>query len=122
MVQKHTGLVALKSSSVVWCVVHACVGLYRCVVVLILFWHTNMCQVFRSIGYKSVKVDKDIPFDQRKGVILNEKGRIVSGEQPATLKWLCMLMTISANCVVLSFSTLTCCLSVDRRVWKPTAR
>ena len=57
--------------------------------IVILIWHANVCQVFRSIGYKSVKVDKDIPFDQRKGVILNERGRIVNGEQVTTLKWLC---------------------------------
>jgi adrenodoxin-NADP+ reductase len=32
--------------------------------------------VFRSIGYKSVQVDQDIPFDHQKGVVVNDKGRI----------------------------------------------
>ncbi|MCL4126007.1 UNVERIFIED_CONTAM: hypothetical protein GTU68_007327 [Idotea baltica] len=32
--------------------------------------------VLRSIGYTSVKIDPSIPFDDRKGVIPNEKGRV----------------------------------------------
>ena len=65
------------------------------VVVLVLCcWHT-IHQVFRSIGYKSVRVDKDIPFDHNKGIVLNEKGRIVSGEQHVTLRHPCMCACVS---------------------------
>ena len=65
-----------------------------------LLTHT-MCQVFRSIGYKSVKVDKDIPFDHNKGVVLNEKGRIVSGEPLSHWRgWVCT--SIFIICIVCS--------------------
>ncbi|XP_022314731.2 NADPH:adrenodoxin oxidoreductase, mitochondrial-like [Crassostrea virginica] len=32
--------------------------------------------VFRSIGYKSIPIDPNLPFDERKGIILNQKGRV----------------------------------------------
>lgn len=32
--------------------------------------------VFRSIGYKSIPIDPCLPFDERKGIILNKKGRV----------------------------------------------
>ena len=32
--------------------------------------------VLRSIGYKSIQVDQSIPFDERKGVVLNKAGRV----------------------------------------------
>ncbi|KAG2377541.1 hypothetical protein C9374_009057 [Naegleria lovaniensis] len=34
--------------------------------------------VFKSIGYKSVNVDPEIPFDLKKGVVVNEHGRVVN--------------------------------------------
>ena len=34
--------------------------------------------VFESIGYKSVQADTDIPFDQKRGVVLNEFGRVIN--------------------------------------------
>ena len=37
-------------------------------------------QVLRSIGYKSVPIDPDVPFDAGRAVIPNTKGR-VTGEQ-----------------------------------------
>ncbi|XP_048757810.1 NADPH:adrenodoxin oxidoreductase, mitochondrial-like isoform X2 [Ostrea edulis] len=33
--------------------------------------------VFRSIGYKSVPIDLGLPFDERKGIIPNNKGRVL---------------------------------------------
>ncbi|PFX31886.1 NADPH:adrenodoxin oxidoreductase, mitochondrial [Stylophora pistillata] len=33
--------------------------------------------VFRSIGYKSIPVDDEVPFDMRKGVIPNINGRVI---------------------------------------------
>jgi NADPH-dependent glutamate synthase beta subunit-like oxidoreductase len=32
--------------------------------------------VFRSIGYKAVAVDPDVPFDDRRGVVPNSQGRV----------------------------------------------
>lgn len=32
--------------------------------------------VFRSIGYKSIPIDPCLPFDERKGIIPNKKGRV----------------------------------------------
>jgi len=73
--------------------------------------------VFRSIGYKSVRVDKDIPFDHNKGIVLNEKGRIVSGEQHVSLRCLCacvrVCMSMVATCTVIPFVTPSCCLAID---------
>ena len=75
--------------------VYMCVCVCVYVVVLVLCcWHT-IHQVFRSIGYKSVKVDKDIPFDHNKGIVLNEKGRIVSGEQHVTLRHPCVCVRVN---------------------------
>ena len=34
-------------------------------------------QVFRSIGYKSISIDEQVPFDTRRGVIPNIDGRVV---------------------------------------------
>ena len=34
-------------------------------------------QVFRSIGYKSVAVGDDVPFDSKRGIIPNVNGRVV---------------------------------------------
>lgn len=87
------------------------------VVVLVLCcWHT-IHQVFRSIGYKSVRVDKDIPFDHNKGIVLNEKGRIVSGEQHVTLRHPCvcacqrLLLVLPVTLIPIVISS--CCLAVD---------
>lgn len=38
-------------------------------------------QVFRSIGYKSIPLDNEVPFDRRKGVILNINGRVVNASK-----------------------------------------
>ena len=35
-------------------------------------------QVFRSIGYKSIPIDDQIPFDKRGGVIPNINGRVIN--------------------------------------------
>ena len=35
-------------------------------------------QVFRSIGYKSIPIDDQIPFDKRRGVIPNINGRVIN--------------------------------------------
>ena len=35
-------------------------------------------QVFRSIGYKSIPIDNQIPFDKRRGVIPNINGRVIN--------------------------------------------
>ena len=32
--------------------------------------------VLRSIGYRSWQIDPDIPFDEKQGVIKNDKGRV----------------------------------------------
>lgn len=32
--------------------------------------------VLRSIGYRSLQIDPDIPFDEKQGVIRNDKGRV----------------------------------------------
>ena len=43
-------------------------------------------KVLRSIGYKTLPLDKDVPFDPRLGIIPNEGGRVVDGElMPLTL-------------------------------------
>ncbi|CAG0903033.1 unnamed protein product [Cyprideis torosa] len=36
----------------------------------------NCSHVFRSIGYKAAPIDSSVPFDDRKGIYLNEFGRI----------------------------------------------
>jgi len=48
--------------------------------------------VFRSIGYKSIPIDDQVPFDARKGVIPNINGRVVnpgnskeSGNEPSLI-------------------------------------
>jgi len=33
--------------------------------------------VLTSIGYKAILIDKSLPFDEKKGTILNQKGRVV---------------------------------------------
>ena len=37
-------------------------------------------QIFRSIGYRGVSVDKSVPFDSDKGIIPNSNGRILDSE------------------------------------------
>ena len=37
-------------------------------------------QVIRSIGYKSLPVDENLPFDTRKSIIPNLRGRVISGK------------------------------------------
>ena len=34
--------------------------------------------LIRSIGYKSVPLDPSLPFDHRRGIILNEQGRVIN--------------------------------------------
>lgn len=38
-------------------------------------------QVFRSIGYRGVSVDKSIPFDSNKGIIPNTNGRVLDSKR-----------------------------------------
>jgi len=44
--------------------------------------------VFRSIGYKSVQADPALPFDKRKGIVPNDKGRVISIPGLYTGGWL----------------------------------
>ena len=37
-------------------------------------------QVLRSIGYKTLPVDKDIPFDPKKGIIPNLSGKVLQSK------------------------------------------
>ena len=37
-------------------------------------------QVLRSIGYKTLPVDKDVPFDPKKGIIPNLSGKVLQSE------------------------------------------
>ncbi|KAK2571701.1 NADPH:adrenodoxin oxidoreductase [Acropora cervicornis] len=37
----------------------------------------DLVEVFRSIGYKSISIDEQVPFDTRRGVIPNIDGRVV---------------------------------------------
>lgn len=45
------------------------------------------CQlVFRSIGYKSIKVDSGLNFDAQNGIVKNDKGRIVNNAEDKLAK------------------------------------
>ena len=37
-------------------------------------------QVLRSIGYKTLPVDRDVPFDPKKGIIPNLSGKVLQSE------------------------------------------
>ena len=37
-------------------------------------------QVLRSIGYKTLPVDGDVPFDPKKGIIPNLSGKVLQSE------------------------------------------
>ena len=42
--------------------------------------HTNKPKVLRSIGYRTLPVDTGVPYDEKKGVISNDQGRVLNGE------------------------------------------
>ena len=37
-------------------------------------------QVLRSIGYKTIQIDEEVPLDSATGTIANTAGRVVNGE------------------------------------------
>ncbi|KAL0482825.1 hypothetical protein AKO1_014226, partial [Acrasis kona] len=50
---------------------------------------TLKCDVaFRSIGYKSIQVDKDIPFDEKKGIVCNVNGKVDNTSSTYVSGWL----------------------------------
>ena len=40
----------------------------------------SVAQVLRSIGYKTIPVDKDIPLDAGSGIIPNVAGRVIDSK------------------------------------------
>ena len=59
--------------------------------------------VFKSIGYKSVAVDKDIPFNSKKGIVINECGRVMNEQKnPITGVYVCGWLKRGPSGVILS--------------------
>lgn len=44
--------------------------------------------VVRSIGFKNVNIDKEIPFDKKNGVILNDDGKIIGRDGLYCTGWI----------------------------------
>ncbi len=44
--------------------------------------------VIRSIGYKNVNIDKDVPFDKKKGVVSNKLGKVIGKDGLYCTGWI----------------------------------
>lgn len=44
--------------------------------------------VVRSIGYRNVNIDSEIPFDKKQGVVLNDKGKVIGKEGLYCTGWI----------------------------------
>ncbi len=44
--------------------------------------------VIRSIGYKNVNIDKDVPFDKKRGVVSNKLGKVIEKDGLYCTGWI----------------------------------
>lgn len=63
-------------------------------------------QVLRSIGYKTLPVDKDVPFDPKKGIIPNLSGKVLQSELIIHFIPFCILTMHFSLYLLLSLQTM----------------
>ena len=55
---------------------------------VILYFQSLFLQVLRSIGYKTVPLDNDVPFEPKMGIIPNIAGKVIDSELTKSTSWL----------------------------------